>query len=359
MNVAIIGAGVAGLSCAHELEKHGITPVIFERNSFVGDQYSHISAFLEIQHRPIKDAIKYFKKQFDLYITPINTINNLTHYSPNKKTVIKGNFGYFIKRGRQKDSLFSQLHSQLKNTVINFNTLADYEPLSKEFDFVVAANGTASFTKELGCWQETIKTYVKGATILGNFDPNTLVMWINKDYCKNGYAYLTPYNEKKASLILVVSEVNSNEVDHFWELFWYTENLNYTIIEEFKLAHETGYAYPHKVGNIYFAGNAGGSIDPFLGFGQLSSITMGVMAARSMVFGKDYEKSINKVITKHNQWLNEIRKAFNNADNNMYDLIVTGIGLPGIKHLLYHTNFNVLRFINYYFKLMSKSKEKK
>ncbi|MDQ2085572.1 FAD-dependent oxidoreductase [Herbivorax sp. ANBcel31] len=353
MKVAIIGAGLAGLSCAHELEKHGITPVIFERNSFIGDQYGHISAFLEIQHRPIKDAIKYFKKQFDLNINSVNTINNLTHYSPNKKTVIEGKFGYFIKRGRGKDALFSQIHSQLKKPNIKFNTLADYEPLSREFDFVVAANGSASFTKELGCWHETIKTYVKGATILGNFDPNTLVMWINKAYCKNGYAYLTPYNEKKASLILVVSEVNVNEVDYFWELFWNTENFNYTIVEEFKQRHETGYAYPHRVGNIYLAGNAGGSIDPFLGFGQLSSITMGVMAARSMVLGKDYEKMIKNVIIRHNQWIYEMRKSFNNADNKMYDIIVSGIGLPGIKHLFYHTKFNVIRFGYYYFKLKS------
>lgn len=353
MKVAIIGGGLSGLSCAHQLEKHGIQPVIFERNSFIGDQYGHISALLGIQHRPIKDAIEYFKKNFDINITPVNTINNLTHYSPNKKKVLKGNFGYFLKRGREKDSLFSQIYSQLKNPVVKFNTLADYEPLSKEFNFVVVANGTAALTKELGCWHETIQTYIKGATVLGNFDTNTLIMWINKKYCKNGYAYLTPYNEKKASLILVVNDVNSNEIDHFWELFWYYENLNYTIVEEFKQKHETGYAYPLKVGNIYLTGNAGGSIDPFLGFGQLSSITMGVMAARSMVFGKDYEKLIEKVVLRHNRWIREMRKAYNKADNKMYDMIVTGIGLPGIKHLLYHTNFNVIRFGYYYLRLMS------
>lgn len=30
VKVAIIGAGTSGLSCAIELEKHGIYPVIFE-----------------------------------------------------------------------------------------------------------------------------------------------------------------------------------------------------------------------------------------------------------------------------------------------------------------------------------------
>lgn len=359
MKVAIIGAGLSGLACAHELEKHGVEPTIFEKNDFIGDQYSHIGGLLKIQHRPIKDAIKYFKKNLDINITPVNTINNLTHYSPNKKTVIKGNLGYFTKRGREKDALFSQIHSQLKNPIIHFNTLGDYQPLSNEFDFVVIANGTAAYAKELGCWHETIKTYIKGAIVLGNFDPNTLIMWINKKYCKNGYAYLTPYNNKKASIILVVSDVNANEVDYFWELFLYHENLKYTIIEEFKQKHETGYVYPYTVDNIYLTGNAGGSIDPFLGFGQLSSITMGVMAAKSIVLGQNYEKSIEKVVTRHNRWIREMRKAFNNADNKTYDIVMAGIGIPGIKHLLYYTNFNVVRFGHSYFKLVSALKRKR
>ena len=33
IKVAVIGAGIAGLSCAIELERHGITPVIFEKNT--------------------------------------------------------------------------------------------------------------------------------------------------------------------------------------------------------------------------------------------------------------------------------------------------------------------------------------
>jgi len=36
MRVAIIGAGLAGLSCAHELERYGVSPVIFEKNSYIG-----------------------------------------------------------------------------------------------------------------------------------------------------------------------------------------------------------------------------------------------------------------------------------------------------------------------------------
>lgn len=358
MKVAIIGGGLSGLSCAHELERHGISPVIFHRNGYIGDQYSHISVLLEIQHRPIKDAIKYIKKNFDISITPVNTVNTLTHYSPNRKTVIKGNFGFFLKRGRDKDSLPMQLFSHLKTSKINFNTYGDIDPLAKEFDYVVVANGNTMFTNQLGCWYPTIKTYIRGAVLLGDFDPNNLIMWINKDYCKNGYAYLSPFNSKKASVILVVTDVNEKEIDHYWKAFLDYENINYTIVEEFKQAHDTGFAYPHKVDNIYFVGNAGGAIDPFLGFGQLNSIEMGVMAARSIANGDDYERLLKRV-TKHNQQLYQMRKAFNTADNDTYDSLLASIGFPGIRHLLYNTRFDVVKNFARIYRLKEKLENRK
>lgn len=358
MKVAIIGGGLSGLSCAHELERHGISPVIFHRNGYIGDQYSHISVLLEIQHRPIKDAIKYIKKNFDISITPVNTVNTLTHYSPNRKTVIKGNFGFFLKRGRDKDSLPMQLFSHLKTSKINFNTYGDIDPLAKEFDYVVVANGNTVFTNQLGCWYPTIKTCIRGAVLLGDFDPNNLIMWINKDYCKNGYAYLSPFNSKKASVILVVTDVNEKEIDHYWKAFLDYENINYTIVEEFKQAHDTGFAYPHKVDNIYFVGNAGGAIDPFLGFGQLNSIEMGVMAARSIANGDDYERLLKRV-TKHNQQLYQMRKAFNTADNDTYDSLLASIGFPGIRHLLYNTRFDVVKNFARIYRLKEKLENRK
>lgn len=105
-------------------------------------------------------------------------------------------------------------------------------------------------TNELGCWQERFRSCVRGAAILGSFDPNTLMMWINKEYCKNGYAFLAPHDRNRAFIMLVVSDHNENEVDYYWEEFLYTENIKYTIVEEFKLKQTAGYAYPNKVDNI-------------------------------------------------------------------------------------------------------------
>lgn len=342
MKIAIVGGGIAGLSCAHELERLGIRPVIYERNSFIGDQISHVAAFLEIVNRPIKDIINYIKEEFDIDIKPIASLNKLTHFSPNKTTIIKGKFGYFVERGVDKESVIVQLYSQLKNSELILSNAPDIEKLSLEYDYVVVASGNSSYAEILGCWQNWLNTYVRGAIVHGDFDIHELKVWVDREYCKRGYAYLTPFNEKKASLLLVTTDVNEKEIDQYWQLFLNRENIKYTIIEEFKLEHISGFAYPHKVDNIYLAGNAGGAIDAFLGFGQLNSIVHGAMAARAIVLNKDYERLIRGVSRKNFELL-QFRKIYDKLDNYGYDLLISSLGIPGLKHLAYYTPLNVIK----------------
>lgn len=342
MKVAIIGAGVSGLSCAYELERLGIKPTIYEKNDYIGEMHPHVAAILSILHRPIKDSLLYFKSNFGLNITPLNTVNNLLHHSQNKTTTIKGNFGYFFQRDKENNSLKKQLYSHLKNPRIVFNKIADYKELLKQYDYVVVGSGNSNFTKEKGCWYNWITTYVKGATILGDFDPNTLIMWLNKEYCNNGYAYLTPFSSRKASLILVVTGIAENQVKFYWDKFLNYENLKWVIVEEFTLKHNTGYTFPKKIDDLYFVGNAGGGIDPFLGFGTMNSLVSGIMAARSIVKGYDYDKLI-KSVNNLNLNMYEFRKKFNELNNKDHDKIVTAIGLPIIKHMIYYSNLKVIK----------------
>ncbi len=340
MKVAIIGGGFSGLCCAHELELHGIKPVIYEQKSFIGEPISHVTAIISISHRPVYDSLKYFKNQLNIDIKPLGMVRKLVHHSPNITTVVKGTHGYFLKNTADADGTKKQLLSQLKSSEIRLNVSGDMKELSNEYDYVVVASGHYNQAQELGIWQEWFKGMVRGALVQGDFDPEAIVMWINRDYLKNGYAYLTPFNRNKASLILVAGDVNEREVDHYWELFLDTENIRYTIIEEFKLEHRSGNVYPMRVDNIFFIGNSAGGLDPFLGFGHYNSAVTGVSAARSIAEGLAYDKQVKQIVKRNNE-MRQFRKVFDNLTNKDYDRIVAAIGVPGIKQLLYHSPVNI------------------
>ncbi|HAN10317.1 MAG TPA: dehydrogenase [Clostridiales bacterium] len=355
MDVAIIGAGLAGLACAHELERYDIKPTIYERNSYIGEQFSHVGALLELVDRPIVDSINYIKKEFNIEIMPLNIMNRLISYSPNRTYEVKGKLGYFTKRNKEPDDLKKQLYAQLNNTEVKFNEAGDYETLKEQYDFVVVANGAPSFAKELGCFNELFNGFVRGAVVLGEFDPHALLVWLDKDYCKNGYAYLAPFNAKKAFLGLVIPDVNESDADSYWELFKNAENLKYPVVEEFKINHISGFVYPHKVSNILFAGNAGGSMEPFLGFGVFNSIVMGVMAGKSIVTGLDYEDLLKDIVNKNKQKY-QLRKLVNMATNKGYDNAFTVVSQPGIRQLIYNTSIDVVKHGANIVKFLTKNK---
>lgn len=101
----------------------------------------------------------------------------------------------------------------------------------------------------------------------------------------------------------------------------------------------------YNVGNVFFAGNATGGLDPFLGFGAVNAVTTGTAVARTIVKGKDYEKQIKSII-KRNAQMRQFRKVFNILTNKDYDNIVSVIGAPDLKKWLYSfpLNANVAKY---------------
>lgn len=352
LKVAIIGGGLAGIVCATQLERYGIIPDLFEKNDKLAEPYRHAGLSLEIVLRPIKDPIRYLNQKYNIYLKPSGLVKKAVHISPSACSIIKGNLGYFINRGADYESADNILARKLKSK-IHLKTEVDYKDLKNEYDYVVVASGYPTEAKEAGIWQEAIKMSVKGAVVAGSFDINTFIVWINKDYCRSGYAYMAPFNNREASLILAVNDINPSEIDKYWEKFIESEKLDYKIIESFKRVHYAGFVYPHIVENVYFIGNAGGCLDPLLGFGVFPSVVTASEAAKSIVYGTDYESGIGKTV-ELNMKLLEFRKIFSKLDNNGYDLLIKSLGLPGVNLLVYrwtkinavNTGYSVLKPIN-------------
>ncbi|OPX87669.1 NAD(P)-binding protein [Pelotomaculum sp. PtaB.Bin117] len=345
--VAIIGAGAAGLSCAHELERLGCQPVIYEISRSVGHPFPHTGAILEILFRSIttQDLLAFARQTYDISLMPLNRVKKIIHISANSRSIVQGDLGYLVIRGQLENSIDNQISDSLKNTHILFDHAPDWQKLTKVYDYVVVATARKDIPASLGLWQDTVSTSIMGAIVLGSFDENTLSIWLNNDYTNKGYAYLAPYNSKRASLVLCVANIDTEQLPAYWKKFFTIEKFNFTVVEEFQTTLTAGLVYPHKVKNLYFAGVSGGFIDPLLGMGAFPSIASGVIAARSTIYHLDYEKEISFLINLIKK-VNNIRNAFIKLNNTDINRLIAILGLPGVQQLIYRTKINVIDHIH-------------
>lgn len=352
MKVAIIGAGTAGLACAIELERQGISPVIFERNDFIGEYHPHVSAFLGLITRPVSDPIKYINQQMRIKIKPLNPFRKVIHHSPNNQFTVTGDLGYFMIRGKEESSIKNQLHNQVKSPV-NFNSFVQPEDLENEFDYIVVADGHWASPTRYGIWQEKLRAWLKGGIFAGNFEDDTLEMWLDNELTKGVYIYLAPYSKNKAVIAQVVQNIEHEELNDYWHRFLQTHDIlkKYDMLESWELPHHTGSVTTNRVGKIYFIGAAGGSAEPFLGFGQFHAIVSGVMAARSIAQGTDINQLLT-ALTKKNEALGTLRPLLNNATNQDLDRLLAFMKTPGIRSLIYRTNIDIITLLSSGLKLV-------
>lgn len=341
MRVAIIGAGVSGLACAHELERHGIMPDIFEQQRRVGDPFNHVAVVLQILHRPVKDQLKDLRENYHISLRPASVLKKITMHTPKVTGSVYGNLGYLLLRGQSENAVTSQLLKQVKSPVY-YNTRGDYEKLAREYDYVVVATGGSEITSILGCWEDVSLNWVMGSTVLGSFDPNAMMMWLNTEYAGSSYAYLTPFNRKSASLVLIVSNAKREEMGYYWKKFWQIEGFDYRVASLWDLEHVSGYVYPHQVGNILFVGNSGGFLEAFLGFALYSGLVSGVLAARSIAGGRDYESCLRQLVA-NSKFSVTLRRELNRLTNKGFDHLVALLTTPGIKQLVYNTNLDFIK----------------
>jgi len=334
MKIAIIGAGISGLSCAYELNRLGFSPVIFEKTAKLGDKPGNMIATLRVFQKSIVSPMEYLRTHYGLNIYPLYPIKEMVMHTPNRTLSSKANHGYVFSKGLTENSLEHQLASHSKMKIIYKNKI-DIKTIKNEFEHIVVATGNQDIAREMGNWNDTFASAVRIARVSGEFQPNILNMWLNKKYSRNAYGYLLPKNPTEAELVLAVSDVDKNALDFYWKTYIKEENFNYRIQKIDDINHQIGYPGTCKLDNIYFIGNCGGMIDNFLGFGVIRSIDSGILAARAIAENLDFNKLMQPLVKARKQ-LDEYRKMLNVLSNKDYDTDISILGLPVIKHLVYN-----------------------
>jgi flavin-dependent dehydrogenase len=105
-----------------------------------------------------------------------------------------------------------------------------------------------------------------------------------------GYAWLLPFSEKEANLVIAYPgypsniKLDINDIrDRFYSSACRDLKQNFKITDNFQIArYMMGICNKPKVDNTYFVGNCFGSMSPGLGFGQFTSIVTGFI--QSMIY---------------------------------------------------------------------------
>lgn len=142
MKVAIIGAGLGGLSCAYRLEQLGFRGKIdiFEKKKAVGDGNVFMEFLSELFHRPITDFFAYIGEEYKLYLQPLHTIYHSQSFGPTTSATYEGYLGHVVVRGNHEQSLERQLEKKIESP-IHCNQQVNPKQLQNQYDHVIIATG--------------------------------------------------------------------------------------------------------------------------------------------------------------------------------------------------------------------------
>jgi hypothetical protein len=340
MKVAIMGAGMSGLSCAITLEKQGITPSIFENRSCVGDRFVNAESMFHVLNNPVKDCLPYLKENYGIALKPITEVNKLVLHSKNETGSITGRIGYTNVRGRQKDAYEVQLSQQLKSRIA-FNSKYKYEELCKDFDAVVLATGDSDYASHLGNYRNDLSCTVRGATIEGSFEVDTPHVWFNYDLLPKGYGWVIPYSDKEANVVMLYPDypsITKLDINELWDKFYALteENLHqhFRITDKFEVTrYMIGICNQPKLENTYFVGNCFGAISPGLGFGQFTSVLTGIYSALDICGKGSYERLARPLFENYDRSL-IFRRFLENLEDKDIDTVVKTLNIKLIRQFV-------------------------
>ncbi len=350
MNVAIIGAGVAGLACAKELNRFGIIPTIYEKRDKKDLPYMCSMAALNIYYNNM-DVLSILRRRYNIGINPLGAIRHIEIFSPHKKAAIGGNLGYYFLRGASETSVINQLAQGIKAKV-NYNMNVDVGKIKNRYDYVVIATGDASVSKQMNLWEDIANTWAIGSAVMGNMSDDTLSVRCESFDKGFGYICRIPIDKRKSSVFLTIPNMKDSDLEYYRRWLLFNKEKDCDILYNFEQKVNVGKLKVHSFDNILITGNSGGFLDPFLGFGFYNAAATGTLAARAIAGKLNYEKAITPFKEQQSDLLT-LRKTFDGYKNNDIDKLVAVLGTYPVKRLIYGKHLNevklsslLIRFFN-------------
>ena len=298
-------------------------------------------------NRPIKDCIAYLSNNHGVFLQPLNLIRKLVFFSPHNKAEVNGYLGFISIRGRQEEAFEKQLARQSTSN-ISYNSKMTYHDLLKDYTHVVLATGDGAYSIEQQQYRIDLTVSLRGATIEGNFDPQKVIAWFNNDFAPKGYAYLIPFSEQEANIVIAYPDYADYEVNVLWDRFLKVVKRDigqdFGITDNFSITkYIMGSAQKGRVGNTFFTGNCLGTMMPFLGFGQFTSILSGIYAAQDIGGVANYEDKIVKIRESYRYSL-ILRRFMESLSDENLDALVKFIATPIGQRGFSWQWLNVLKF---------------
>lgn len=356
MKIAIIGAGVAGLAAALECERSGISAEIYERDSDVGWPWPSVSFWPTLFFRDVGDPRKYMKDTYNIDFTPLNECKSYTMKSANKEVRVEGNLGYFMSRGKSEESMENQFRRKLTKTPIFYNKKAHFKELAEKYDYVIVATGKPTEARELGVWEDAGDFAIMGGLAMGGFDPTSSTVYFNTDYAGTGYGRITPFNESLAIVGLYITGITNPNASQLFEKFLQMEKLDQLeyIFKIHPPVFSSGRVTKFRVGNVFLIGHSAGLTERVLGVGSYYSLESAVLAIRSIVKAEDYN-SVMKVHQKRIENISAFREILKDYKNEDFDNLLSLLGTPGVKQLVYNAELDTTNLVGSIVKLLYKT----
>ncbi|NQU99117.1 MAG: hypothetical protein HQ538_00100, partial [Parcubacteria group bacterium] len=233
-------------------------------------------------------------KELGITLSNVYPIHKEFRFSPSLKSVEiystnKPLFYNFFRGYDDKRSFDVELSEVAKNNGVRIYFNQSIKNMDAN-DIDIVATGTP-YTKKM------ILGYGGHYKNISNTISNSLYIFLNNDHSPHAYAYVLPFSNNEASVVIVSSQMeDKNSLKKRFNLFKKSNTIVRNMLKNAELENEisgvASFCLPNTAikDNKLYVGEAAGFLDAGSGFGVHYAIWSGYLATRAIIEGRNYDE---------------------------------------------------------------------